>query len=45
MTLSKPETKMMERKMELATFFRERKDVLCCLQETLKKSEKDTWLH
>ena len=33
------------KKMELATLFRERKDVLCCLQETQRKTEKDASLH
>ena len=34
-SLLKPKSiKKMERKMELDTVFRERKDVLCCLQET-----------
>ena len=30
----------MERKIELATVFRERKNVLCCLQEIPKKMKK-----
>ena len=35
----------MERKMELARVLRGRKDVLGCLQETQRKTEKDVWLH
>ena len=31
--------------MELVTVFKQRKDVLCCLQETPRKTEKDDWLH
>ena len=30
--------------MELATVFKKRKDVFCCLQETPRKTEKDSWL-
>ena len=35
----------MERKMELTRVLRGRKDVLGCLQETQRKTEKDVWLH
>ena len=35
----------MERKVKLATVFRERKHVLCCLQETPRKNEKHAWLN
>ena len=33
------------KKRELATVFRERKDVLCFLLETPRKTEKDAWFH
>ena len=39
-SLPKPKPSRMERKMELVTIFKERKDVLCCLQETPRKTEK-----
>ena len=35
----------MERKMELAAVYRERKYDLCCQQETPRKTEKDVSLH
>ena len=45
-SLQKPKAiKNMERKMELATVLRGRKDVLGCLQETQRKTEKDVSLH
>ena len=45
MTQPKPETKNDGKKLNLAAVFREGKDVLCCLQETPRKTEKDVWLH
>ena len=35
----------MEQEKELAIVFRERRDVLCCPQETPRKTEHDAWLH
>ena len=44
--LPKPKTtKKWKEKWNWLQFSERKKDVLCCLQETPRKTEKDVWLH